>query len=276
MLTPSSPKITAFDYVAASAKGFAAGEKSRFAYKKFMRDVTEKAPDFICLAYGQVDAEVGYYYRKYVAGSTASPEADLSAVYEAYVAMAGQVLPGRKLVFKGLNPSTLRNETQLVTYAYRRLTARMTDEGERQALADVLANAGLTVAAHAGINRMANEILAQRRARRDTAFSISAIRRAIPRIRALPRGAMSPPKATSISPIVSRSAQPTRPSFSRLSMRSMAARRPIERGELGLSPRAVSEWSETPVNLPSREQGEWPQTRPFPAPEVVGGPMPSL
>lgn len=162
VLTPSSPKITAFDYVAASAKGFAAGEKSRFAYKKFMRDVTEKAPDFICLAYGQVDAEVGYYYRKYVAGSTASPEADLSAVYEAYVAMAGQVLPGRKLVFKGLNPSTLRNETQLVTYAYRRLTARMTDEGERQALADVLANAGLTVAAHAGINRMANEILAQK------------------------------------------------------------------------------------------------------------------
>lgn len=158
-LTATTPKVTAYDYVAASAKGFAAGEKSRFAYKKFMQDVERHDANFICLAYGQVDAEVGYYYRKFVSGSTDSAEADLSMVYQAYIDMAKSVLPGKKIVFKGLNPTTLRNDTQLLHYAFKRLTARNTSQQDRERLWDRLGGASLDAAEHARINELANEIL---------------------------------------------------------------------------------------------------------------------
>lgn len=155
----TAPKVTAFDYVAASAKGFAAGEKSRFAYKKFRRDYDSAVPEFVCMAYGQVDAEVGFYFRKYVKGFTGSPEADLSAVYADYVHMAEATVPRRPLVFKGLNPTTLRIDTQLLNYAYRRLVVRVTAEAERAEIWDKMNEAPPLPDDHARINRLANDIL---------------------------------------------------------------------------------------------------------------------
>lgn len=155
----TAPKVTAFDYVAASAKGFAAGEKSRFSYKKFRRDHDSAAPEFVCMAYGQVDAEVGFYFRKYVRGFTGSAEADLSAVYAGYISMAETTVPLRPLVFKGLNPTTLRIDTQLLNYAYRRLVVRVTSEAERNVVLDKLTADPPCPTHHASINRLANDIL---------------------------------------------------------------------------------------------------------------------
>lgn len=158
------PKITAFDYVAASAKGFANGEKSRFAYKKFTRDLSSYDIKFLCMAYGQVDAEVGYYFRKFVNASTESAEADLSSVYDAYIEMILRTLPppDNKIVVKGINPSTLRNDTQLLNYVFRRLTARIQNQSERERIFSTLSDAALTSAQHAEINVLANELLREK------------------------------------------------------------------------------------------------------------------
>ncbi|WP_143811487.1 hypothetical protein [Paracoccus seriniphilus] len=173
-ITSTSPKLHVFDYVAASAKGFSAGEKSRFAYKKFMKDFTTHDPNFICLNYGQVDAEVGYYFRKYVTGSASSPEEDLHEVYRAYVNKVRHVLSDKSIVFKGLNPSTLRNETQLRNYVYRRLTARMTTEDERAKVWRNISDSEISVESHAKINCLANDIL--REAASSAGFSFFDIR----------------------------------------------------------------------------------------------------
>lgn len=155
----SVPRVIAFDYVAASAKGFAAGESSRFAYKKFCRDFERHQPEYVCMAYGQVDAEVGYYFRRYVKGFTGSAEADLASVYDAYIAMAEATIPLRPLVFKGPNPSTLRIEAQLLNYAYRRLVARISKSAEREAIWNHMSANPPTTAEHAAINRTVAELL---------------------------------------------------------------------------------------------------------------------
>lgn len=160
-LGPSTPKIIAYDYVAASAKGFAAGERSRFAYKKFMRDLATHDAANVCLAYGQVDAEVGFYYRKYVAGTAGSAEADLSSVYRDYVAMAKTTLPDARIVFKGPNPSTMRMDTQLTRYVFMRLTARVPQQAERDRIWDTILSDPPTVHDHARLNCLASDLLAQ-------------------------------------------------------------------------------------------------------------------
>lgn len=159
VLTNTSPRIIAFDYVAASAKGFAAGENSRFAYKKFRRDFEDNAPEYVCMAYGQVDAEVGYYFRKYVKGFTGSAEADLSAVFDDYIRMAEATVPSRPLVFKGPNPSTLRIDTQLLNYAFRRLVVRITKAAERDAIWEDMNTRPPSPQDHAMINRTAADLL---------------------------------------------------------------------------------------------------------------------
>lgn len=153
------PHVMAFDYVAASAKGFAAGANSRFAYRKFCRDYEAAAPDYVCLAYGQVDAEVGYYFRKYVKGFGGSAEADLSSVFDDYIRMAEATVPLRPLVFKGPNPSTLRINTQLLRYAYQRLVVRINREAERTAIWNDMQSRPPEVAEHGRINCLAAELL---------------------------------------------------------------------------------------------------------------------
>lgn len=159
IVTSTSPRVTAFDYVAASAKGFAAGEASRFAYRKFCRDYQAAEPEFVCLGYGQVDAEVGCYFRRYVKGYGGSAEADLSAVYNDYVGMAETTVPLRPLVFKGPNPSTMRIDAQLLRYVYQRLVVRITRESERAAIWAEMQSSPPEVAEHGRINAMAAEML---------------------------------------------------------------------------------------------------------------------
>lgn len=159
VVSHTSPRVVAFDYVAASAKGFAAGEASRFAYKRFRRDYEMTEPDFVCLGFGQVDAEVGFYFRKHVRGFTGSAEADLSSVYDAYIRMAESAIRVRPLVFKGPNPSTLRIDTQLQRYVSQRLVVRMTRESERAAILADLQARPPEVAEHGRINSLAAELL---------------------------------------------------------------------------------------------------------------------
>lgn len=159
VLSRTTPSVTAFDYVAASAKGFAAGLGSRFAYRSFSRDYERSASDFVCLGYGQVDAEMGFYFRKYVKGYQGSAEADLSGVFDAYIKMAEATVKTRPLVFKGPNPSTLRIDTQLLNNAFKRLVVRITSTDERAAIWADMNERPPAVADHAMINRTAAELL---------------------------------------------------------------------------------------------------------------------
>lgn len=159
VLSRTTPTVTACDYTAASAKGLAAGDSSRFAYRSFKRDYDKFAPDFVCVGYGQVDAEVGFYYRKYAKNFTGSAEADLSSVYDGYIKRVEETLKMRPLVFKGPNPSTLRIETQLLNNVYQRLVARMTNSEQRAAIWAEMQSSPPEVAEHGRINAMAAEML---------------------------------------------------------------------------------------------------------------------
>lgn len=159
ILSRTSPSVTAFDYVAASAKGFAAGPTSRFAYRSFRRDYEANCPDFICLGYGQVDAEMGFYFRKFVKGYTGSAEADLSGVFDAYIQMAEATVKTRPLVFKGPNPSTLRIDIQLLTHSFQRLVVRITDTEERKVIWTAMNERPPSVTDHAMNNCTAAAIL---------------------------------------------------------------------------------------------------------------------
>lgn len=153
------PKVSERSMVAASAKGFANGPDSRFAYRKFTRLVAEDNPLFVCMNFGLVDADAGIYYRKYVKNSTESVEDDLSKVYQAYVARVVESLPDQTIIFKGLNPSTICIQQYFNNYIFQNITKRVTQENTRKEIAERMKSDPTDIEQHAKNNCIAAILL---------------------------------------------------------------------------------------------------------------------
>lgn len=157
----AEPKVSERSMIAASAKGFANGAASRFAFRKFQRLIAEDDPIFICMNFGLVDADAGLYFRKYVKDTKQSVEADLAPTYRAYVARVKETMsdPDQHVVFKGLNPTTITAQDYFNSYVFRNITKRISQEDQRLGVADRMRDIPTTIAEHAANNCEAAEIL---------------------------------------------------------------------------------------------------------------------
>lgn len=157
----AGPRFRAYPLMAASAAGFAKGKESRFAYRSAVKVASEVDFDQICFGFGQVDAEAGVYYGRYVLNRSESDEAYFTRIYAAYLDQCDAFSQGKPYVIKGLNPSCLVTEDCVKTHVFNMISRRIHQISERDAVMDNLEGASLTVEAHAARNDLANSILEQ-------------------------------------------------------------------------------------------------------------------
>lgn len=153
------PKVRERSMMAASARGLANAETSRFVFKKLQRLVDADNPIWVCMNLGLVDADAGIYYRKYVKQSDISAEADFAQTYADYVKTVRQILPDQTIVFKGLNPSTIAAQHYFDNYVQTNITKRIPDQKIRAQVAERMETDKTTIKAHGELNCLAAELL---------------------------------------------------------------------------------------------------------------------
>lgn len=155
----AAPRVFAHPLTAASALGFSKGRASRFAWRAAARVSKTVEADHYVFCFGQVDAEVGHYYRRFVALKDESAEASFDRIYTAYLDEVVSFCGDTPVVIKGINPTTLAFDSSLQNHVFMNIAKRITDQGEREAVQDRVAASGITVATHAAQNVLANDIL---------------------------------------------------------------------------------------------------------------------
>lgn len=155
----AGPKVLALPLTAASAAGFAKGPESRFAY----RSVKAQAPtfnyDMLCYNFGQVDAEAGVYYGRYVLCRDETDEDYFTRVYSSYLDQCAAFADTTPFVIKGLNTSCLIDDRAVALQVFGMTTRRIKVQSEREEIQKRLEDADTTVEAHAKRNALANDIL---------------------------------------------------------------------------------------------------------------------
>jgi len=151
--------VFAHALTAASAAGFGKGLESRFAYRAASRIKNNTVKDVLSLSFGQVDAEVGYYFRKFVQDKSDSQEATFEQVFSTYVDMAETFCEDIPLVIKGINPTTLVFEDTLKRHIFLNIAKRITNQEEREVVERKVQESDISVKSHAAQNVLANVIL---------------------------------------------------------------------------------------------------------------------
>lgn len=169
----AGPRLIAHPLMAASAAGFAKGPDSRFAYGSAVKVTKDVDFDQLCYNFGQVDAEAGVYYGRYVAERDESDEAFFHRIYAGYLDQCAAFADGKPYVVKGINPSCLISDNAVFTQVFNMITRRVTDMDAREKVKARIEEAGLSVASHAKLNVLANEVLRDLAAKRGVrAFDI--------------------------------------------------------------------------------------------------------
>lgn len=120
----------------ATISGFGKRESTLSSREKFYDAVGVFKPDYICFALGQVDLELGYYYKTIVKNKVININdyvRDLSFHYFKNVISICEDIgfPLDKIIFKGVNLSTLTESRQkAINYTARIISENITDKGE--------------------------------------------------------------------------------------------------------------------------------------------------
>lgn len=159
---PASPRVFAHPLTAASALGFSKGRASRFAWRAAARVDKTVENDVYCFCFGQVDAEVGHYYRRFVQDKTDSAEASLEQIFDSYLDAVVDFCGDTPVVIKGINPTTLAFDASLKNHVFMNIAKRITDQAEREKVLGRVTDSEITVATHAAQNTLANAILEEK------------------------------------------------------------------------------------------------------------------
>lgn len=135
---PDLPTIDGQAIQAASVAGFRPG-KSSLNTKEIIQGGIDGA-DLIVLAFGQVDLELGYYYRKVVKREAGLDPASypqwLAGIYFDFVDSLG--VPPERLAIKGVNLTVLTERTFTERYARRIVLKEGEEKGQRRALREAI------------------------------------------------------------------------------------------------------------------------------------------
>ena len=101
----------------------------------FVEKLQELSPDYVCFALGQVDIELGLYYRLVVKSEPLIVQEYIENLVDAYIAAVESVqaeysLPDRAICFKGINLSVLtHHRPKAIAYTSRIITENIEDKG---------------------------------------------------------------------------------------------------------------------------------------------------
>lgn len=166
----AGPRVFAHPLTAASALGFSKGRASRFTWRAAARVDKTVTADRYVFCFGQVDAEVGHYYRRFVQEKQQSAEASLDQIYDAYLDAVQDFCGDTPVVIKGINPTTLTFEDSLHNHIFMNIAKRITGQPEREKILSRVEDSDVTVATHAAQNTMANDLLKTKAAQRHLSY----------------------------------------------------------------------------------------------------------
>lgn len=118
-------KIDVLKIPGATILGFGRRESTLNSWKILTEKIESYEPDFICFALGQVDIELGYYYKIVIKGEKLDPYEYFNTLAEKYVTYIYDFceknkIPHNKIIIKGINISVLTESRQkAVSYTQR-------------------------------------------------------------------------------------------------------------------------------------------------------------
>jgi len=113
--------------------GFGKRKSSLNSREIFVKEVNQFKPNVLCFALGQVDIELGYYYKKVVKGDDIDFNSFALALVDTYIkntiALINELgIDLHKVIFKGINLSVLTNSRmKAVNYTSRIITENISD-----------------------------------------------------------------------------------------------------------------------------------------------------
>lgn len=127
----------------ATINGFGKRKSTLNLRDKFIKELNDFSPNFVCFALGQVDVELGLYFRKVVKGEFIEDKSFIDELCDNYLLTIKDVLrdsniPLNKVCVKGINLSVLtKSRHKAVTYTKRIITENIQEEEAKKFL-DIL------------------------------------------------------------------------------------------------------------------------------------------
>lgn len=128
----------------ATIGGFGKRESTLNSHKKFNEAFQKFRPDYICFALGQVDIELGLYYKTIVQKESKEHSVFITELASKYIdnikSSCEEIkFPLEKVVVKGVNLSTLtESRNKAVSYTSRVITENIEDLEEQKTLNQIL------------------------------------------------------------------------------------------------------------------------------------------
>ncbi len=146
----------------ATITGFGRRSSSLDSYGTLVSEIEEFSPDHICFAFGQVDIELGYYYRKVFKDEDVNYTDFIQDLIKNYIDRTLNFVeshPKLSITFKGINLSTLtESRNKAINYTSRIISENISDPEQRkyasQKLKDLLASNIERNGAHLYFNQM--------------------------------------------------------------------------------------------------------------------------
>lgn len=121
-------------------KGFGRRESTLNTRKELFQQIQHENPDYVCLSFGQVDIELGYYYSMVVKNLDLDFNLYCDELINSYMeTIIGLNIPLDKIIVKGINVTTLtKSRFKALRYTSRIITENIKNKEEINHLTKVL------------------------------------------------------------------------------------------------------------------------------------------
>ncbi|MAG87374.1 MAG: hypothetical protein CMB97_08430 [Flavobacteriaceae bacterium] len=120
----------------ATITGFGRRSSSLDSYGTLVSQIEEFSPDHVCFAFGQVDIELGYYYRKVFKDDTVNYTDFIQDLVKNYINRTLDFVeshPKMSITFKGINLSTLtESRNKAINYTSRIISENISDQEQKK------------------------------------------------------------------------------------------------------------------------------------------------
>lgn len=113
--------------------GFGKRESTLGLREKIQSAIKNKKPDFVCLAFGQVDVELGLYYRKYIKGDELDIDEWISDTIKTYKEFIASI--ESPVVIKALNlPVLIHSRRKAINYTSRIISENVENSDDKKSI----------------------------------------------------------------------------------------------------------------------------------------------
>lgn len=124
-------------YQGGTIGGFGKRNSTLGINEKIIEKLSEFNPDYICFAFGQVDLELGYYYKKYVKGEIISFKEWVCEIVASYFEFIAKF--DYPVIIKGMNPpAIIASRGKALNYTKRIISENVKDNDEAERISQTL------------------------------------------------------------------------------------------------------------------------------------------